>query len=389
MNLLLFSTLCSKSMIEKVLRIDPKAYGIQGQKFFRLIARGLSETSNTKLTVVSRVSVRKLLYKRFFCPSEEEIGTDNIHYHYLADASIFSQLVSLINAIQFGIKWLRRNFNGIILCDGLNFSMVIASFILKRIKKETKVITVLTDMPRFLYRTGVLKHITPLWESILRMSDGFVVLTDKMNLDLNKNNKPFVVIDGLVDPSEINQHKTITNNHCLYTGFLKKIYGIENLIKAFIPLRETGYELHLYGNGDFADSITSYTKLYPHIKYHGTLSNEEIIRIQRKAALLINPRPSEDEYTEFSFPSKTLEYMMSGTPVLTTHLKCIGEEYDNLLYFFDKEDISSMTDKIKEILDLPVSERNAKGEEAMSYIRNSKTYPIQITKLVNLINKII
>ena len=38
------------------------------------------------------------------------------------------------------------------------------------------------------------------------------------------------------------------------------------------------------------------------------------------------------------FPSKNHEYMVTGTPVLTTKLPCFPEEYDPYLYYM--EDVS-------------------------------------------------
>ena len=52
----------------------------------------------------------------------------------------------------------------------------------------------------------------------------------------------------------------------------------------------------------------------------GCVTNDEIVRLQCEATLLVNPRPSDKEFCKYSFPSKTIEYMASGTPVLMTKL---------------------------------------------------------------------
>ena len=71
----------------------------------------------------------------------------------------------------------------------------------------------------------------------------------------------------------------------------------------------------------------SHVKNNEKIKYFGVIDFESILLRQKNTDLLINPRPSIDEYTKYSFPSKIMEYMASGTPVLTTKLSGIPMEY--------------------------------------------------------------
>lgn len=52
------------------------------------------------------------------------------------------------------------------------------------------------------------------------------------------------------------------------------------------------------------------------IQYLGSIPHDEILQLQRTASLLVNPRTPEGIYTKYSFPSKTMEYLASGTPTL-------------------------------------------------------------------------
>ena len=64
------------------------------------------------------------------------------------------------------------------------------------------------------------------------------------------------------------------------------------------------------------------------------------------ATLLINPRFSNEEYTKYSFPSKNMEYMASGTPILTTKLPGMPKEYYEYIYLFEEESIEGMKNKM-------------------------------------------
>ena len=83
----------------------------------------------------------------------------------------------------------------------------------------------------------------------------------------------------------------------------------------------------------------SYTHLKSHanIRYFGFVSHERALELQAKAALLINPRSPKGVFTRYSFPSKTLEYMRSGKPVVCHRLEGIPEEYDPYLQYIEGE----------------------------------------------------
>ena len=42
----------------------------------------------------------------------------------------------------------------------------------------------------------------------------------------------------------------------------------------------------------------------------------------------MNPRSADAEYTKYSFPSKTIEYLATGVPVVMNRLPGIPEEYE-------------------------------------------------------------
>ena len=116
------------------------------------------------------------------------------------------------------------------------------------------------------------------------------------------------------------------------------------------------------------------------------MPQDEIYKLQQKARLLVNPRSSKEEFTMYSFPSKTMEYMASGTPVIMCRLKCIPEEYNEHLYFFNNEDINSMAEDLKAICDLNDDVLISKGLSAAEFINSQKSSLIQVRKILNLLS---
>ena len=102
--------------------------------------------------------------------------------------------------------------------------------------------------------------------------------------------------------------------------------------------------------------------------------------------LLINTRNPEDEYTKYSFPSKTFEYIVSGTPFLTTRIAGIPEEYYKYLYVINDYSVASVKQKIEEVLAKPQSELDDFGQQARQFVLENKNSEIQAKKIIQYLD---
>lgn len=393
MNILFCSIASSTRMNEQVRIKDNSRYGIQMQKFLNLFITGLLSHEHVSCDVISKYSNRKILNNRFFLKSYSEYE-DGVRYNYLPESRFCGYLISFISNFCAVVKWLKINSGGFVLQDGLNITLLISSYIGTRLM-GSHISVIVTDLPRFLiYPSGnylkrfLLKSLVFIWEWFIKQADSFVLLTYEMNNELNFKNKPYVVIEGLADVRNF-QNSTVTVsediNICLYTGSVHRKYGIDKLIKSFSLIKNKSCELHIYGSGDFENELSDFCMKHSNVKFFGIAPNKDITFLQSKAKLLINPRPTTDVYTKFSFPSKLIEYMLSGTPVLTTKLPGIPKEYDPHLFYFQKENILDMSDRIEEILNLPNEMLKAQGLKGREFILSNKNNHIQTGKVVQML----
>ena len=183
--------------------------------------------------------------------------------------------------------------------------------------------------------------------------DSYILLTHQMNPIVNPKNKPYLIMEGLVD---INMNGSTNDlslkkeeNILIYAGGLFKKYGVENLILSFMQLKNQALRLHLYGNGDMIADINLYAAKDNRISYKGVVPNAIVVQDQLTATLLINPRPTSEEFTKYSFPSKNMEYMVSGTPMVTTILPGMPLEYHEFVYLFLNETVEGMTETLVKI----------------------------------------
>ena len=146
----------------------------------------------------------------------------------------------------------------------------------------------------------------------------------------------WLLMDGAVDGDSA--PRAIQRVHggpkrVVFTGGLVEYNGIMELIGAMRLVRSEDVVLDLYGTGPLAELARRAAKTEPNINYHGRVSSDAIPGIQQEAFLLINPRRVDDPMSEVTFPSKILEYMLSGTPVLSTRLNGFTEEYEDKMFF--------------------------------------------------------
>ena len=102
----------------------------------------------------------------------------------------------------------------------------------------------------------------------------------------------------------------------------------------------------------------------------------------------MNPRPTTEEYTKYSFPSKNMEYMVSGTAVLTTALPGMPEEYKKHVYLIEDEGVDGISNAFKNIAKLSDEEVVNKGRLAREFVLSEKNNKIQTKKIIELINRI-
>jgi len=220
----------------------------------------------------------------------------------------------------------------------------------------------------------------------VRCFDRYVVLTEPMVNRLGVADKPYTVLEGVY--SGRNEQITISKNEdiiILYAGGLVLRYGIKDLIDAFMKIDGDRFRLWLCGAGDAIGYIKECMRKDNRIVYYGTVPESEIGVLQKKATVLVNPRHSNEEFTKYSFPSKTIEYMASGTPTLMCHLPSIPPEYDDYLYYFADESVEGMAKMMIHICEKPAEELANKGQRAREFIVTNKNAKKQTSKILVLL----
>lgn len=167
--------------------------------------------------------------------------------------------------------------------------------------------------------------------------DSFVLLTEHMKEKLPVGNKPYFVAEGILDSSFVEAEEKdacdVCEKYVVYTGKLDKKFGIYPLIESMKYIKDENVKLVLCGKGDLYEYACSQSEKDKRILALGQLSPMEAKDWQKKSSVLVNPRCDRDEYTKYSFPSKNIEYLLSGKPTVAYMLSGIPQIYRN--FFFE------------------------------------------------------
>lgn len=403
MNILFISLYLDSEFFRKIFdnAIEKPIQSVQ--KFDSLIIDGLEKNENVnKVDILTMACVNRKTSKKLFWKGKN-ITNGKKHFNYIpfVNLKFIKQICcffyTILFALYFSILNLNNRKNTYVLCDGFFPIVSTVSMVILKIFGY-KIMTFYTDLPKVNFDTGnksgIIKNIIRKVINIgdcfnQKFSDCFMFLTKQMNDVVNKENKPYIIIEGLCDLNYDIEKKEKKHDKKIifYAGGLYEKYGIKLLIDSFVKWNNKEYELWLCGSdSDLLDYILKIKN--KNVKYLGALANDEVVEIEKKCHLLINPRFSNEEYTKYSFPSKTMEYMLSGTPVLTTKLHGIPNDYDEYLYYIEEESEEGLIDSFEKIDSIPDDSLDKKGKAAQKFVYENKNNNVQSNKIINFVSKI-
>lgn len=364
-----------------------KIPGQQAQKFNRLMIDGLGK-NGVKVTALSGVPVTAANCAKKWIPGWT-VRLGDVTYRYPCTLNV-PKIKNLWQMAAVFFSTLKRSFrsDSAVVYDVLNASVAYGAVLAGRLMRRP-CIGVVTDLPQLMV-TGTKASHTKLVNKVMEKSTAYVFLTEAMNDKVNPTGKPYVIIEGCCDVNmeQVNcKSATEGDRVCMYAGLLDARYGVKAMVEAFLLADVPGTQLHIYGGGPYATELEEVAKTHPNVIYRGTVMNSEVVAAELEASLLINPRPTREEFTKYSFPSKNLEYMASGTPVLTTKLPGMPEEYYPYVYLFDAETVEGMAQTIKTVLTLPDHSLIQKGRTAKQFAMEKKNNVCQTEKLVEMLKR--
>lgn len=391
-KVLYISGLSSKRILDYLYNTSQRKPMYSIQKFHRLLLEGLKH-NHADVKVLSSIPVSPTHKKKLWHSiTNIENGVEYKTIPFL-NFSIIKQICIFIYAFLYTFTWgIKKTNEKRLICDVLNISICLGALSAAKLL-GLKATGIVTDMPGLMVgvnnKSHIQKFITAINKSYLSSFDSYILLTEYMNPIINTKNKPYIIMEGLVDSEmELCQHddfNTLAERVVIYAGGLYERYGVKMLLDAFMQTPFTNVRFDIYGSGDMSAVMNEYQKQDSRIHYYGVVPNDTIVEAELKSTLLINPRPTHEGFTKYSFPSKNMEYMVSGTPVLTTKLPGMPKEYYKYVFLFDNETVDGYKQTLTDVLSLSNKDLYLKGKSAKEFVLKNKNNIIQAKHVIELL----
>ena len=219
MKILYLSSLCSIKEYERMFKAYGSISSHASQKFNRLLVKGLVENGLSVDALTERIIINGGK-NDLNCPSEVE---NEINYTYLpryANKKI-NRIMTVWNAFKFILKWNKKYPDGLIICDIILGELSIAVWLASKIS-NIKTTAIVTDVPSIRAgekRKGIKAIPLKIKNYFISTYKSYIFLTEQMNTKLNPKNKPYVVIEGLVDD------KVLLNSNVFENKYEESITG--------------------------------------------------------------------------------------------------------------------------------------------------------------------
>lgn len=393
-----------EDVMDKLIEVDHNPQ-IQTHKLSWAIIRGM-ECNGEIIDIISTIAVSDYPSANLICSGyrkwDRKNGSDNWLVPFINILGL-KQLTRFISSFSFLLWWSIKNFGKKrhVLIYGLISSHLYAVRCIKLLFR-TKATIIITDLP------GLAVASDPWWKRILRpldsslvhsatqYADGVIVLTRQISEDFVPK-VPAMVMEGILSVESEEMAKNIRTKLndtskdfiILYAGALGKNYGIPLLLDAFVMLVGEDYRLCFFGRGDMVDDIRCRVKTDSRISLsEDFISAEDLFIKCQQSTVLINPRPTNEIFTRYSFPSKIIEYMAVGRPVVTTQLLSIPSDYHPYLIWLDQETPEALAALFENLRNGSDEQLCEIGEKSRDFVIREKNYRYQGKRIVDFIKQI-
>lgn len=396
MKILYTSYVCSQQYFQKMFNAAIVKPAQAPQKFNHLMVIGLKE-NDVKVTCLAGRPITVRSHKQMLWKGFTEV-LDNVKYIYIPciNNPFAKQIIYFGYSFFYSLWWsIKNRKDGAIVTDILCGPITKGSALAARIV-GIPVNGIVTDLPDMFsfdnnQKSSILKRIDhALSLNPFKLCTQYTPLTEQMCNVINFSQKPHTIVEGLVDfnmKMVDRQKPSDGKRHICYTGQIYEQFGVKNLVEAFMKVKADDVVLDIYGPGPMSKEMPKYMSKDSRIVYHGCVPMEEAVKAQLSAYLLVNPRPTHEEFTKYSFPSKNVEYMVSGAPILTTMLPGMPKEYYDHVFLFRDETVDGMAKILQEIMNMSQDSVIAKGIDGKNFVLTYKNNIEQAKKVIKIISQ--
>lgn len=334
-------------------------------------------------------------YSDMYFSGFQNMNDDNSGYKYYAFNNIYGyRNISRFRAAKRGL----RDFISVdddkklIIVYTPHTPFIQAANWAKRKDPRIKICMVVPDLPQYMDLSESLSPIYKFLKSIdlkqfakeNKTVDSYILLTEQMADALNVGDRPYRVVEGIYEATNGVSNKRVGIKTIVYTGKLNLAFGATNLVKAFHSIQNANIRLVICGSGEAKNEIAQIAAKDSRIDFKGQVTSDEARKCILDGDILVNPRPNDSIYTKYSFPSKIIDYLATGNPVIAFELDGMPKIYKDFIYYIPENNIESIAKTIQRVINADPKEIQVRTNKALQYI-NYKLSREEVAKsIINL-----
>ena len=315
---------------------------------------------NNDVDVISiRPFSRKLVSAKSLVKEDKDV--DGVKWHYLRIKG--SKLVRFLTIKNDCLKVFKKEEveNAIIITDTINPNCLSAAV---RMSKTYKLplIGICSDSPSNI--TGTNRSYTLYLLKKASRCHGYISLTSGLNTLYNEDNKPNIIIEGIVENDNSSIPHVEDKPYFFFGGSLLPRYGINELIAGFKKLNRDDVKLIIAGHSGNEQLIKEQISDNQNIEFVGTLDINSVLSYEAGAIANINPRPFSEDLDRFSVPSKTIEYLTSGAITISVRNSKLKPYFEEEILWINEANEDTICEAMNNVLSMNEDERKAFGLKA-------------------------
>jgi len=172
------------------------------------------------------------------------------------------------------------------------------------------------------------------------------------------------------------------NKNVVYTGKMTALGGVEILIRAFRRVQHPQAKFFITGAG-WTQELARIAGEDTRVTYLGLVSSERLDEVCRGAEVFVNPRPSDILENAANFPSKLLEYLSWGKPIVSTFTKGLHPDYREVLTVYAPETEERLAKSIDDVLYLSDDHYFSRCNTIAKWAAHEKMWSRQSARLLS------
>jgi glycosyltransferase involved in cell wall biosynthesis len=311
---------------------------------------------------------------------------------------VLKHLSRFVGTFIYVYYWSLKNFSHkkVIIMHGVQ-SCKLWGVLLGQLLSPTTTISYLTDdlgMPakwEGVLKKGFRKLDVILMKIGLRRVTGVIAMTPWLAESLAPDRR-CLIMNGILNTSEHDfgkwEPKRGSIFRIVYSGGLYSEHGIDLLLQAFNLANQPDWRLLITGYGDKKEVIRYASMKNPCIEYKGFLSTQELFSLYRSADVLVNPRLTATKLARMAFPSKLVEYLGTGKPVVSTLLPSMNDELKKHLVIASSDTPAELLRCLETVASWEIDELRLWHERTKQFIRENLAPPVQGRKIREFIESL-